>query len=69
MMVDMPGHGESSFDPNGDYTAHGMADFLDQVRTGRGTGWEGGWMVGAGWIVGSVKGVMGIFELLWGEKT
>lgn len=31
-MLDMPGHGESGFDPKGDYTAHGMADKLDQVR-------------------------------------
>lgn len=32
VMVDMPGHGDSTFLRNSDYSSNGMADKLDQVR-------------------------------------
>ncbi len=32
VMVDMPGHGESGFNPNGDYSSYGLADKLNEVR-------------------------------------
>ena len=31
VMLDMPGHGESSFKPNNDYSALGMADKIHSV--------------------------------------
>ena len=33
VMVDMPGHGESSFKTGSDYSSHGMADKLNGVST------------------------------------
>ena len=32
VMVDMPGHGESSFKSGSDYTSRGMSDKLNEVR-------------------------------------
>lgn len=32
VMVDMPGHGESGFQPKGDYSSRGMAVKLNRVR-------------------------------------
>ena len=33
VMLDMPGHGESGFQPNGDYSAEGMTAKLDEVQS------------------------------------
>lgn len=45
VMLDMPGHGESGFQPEGDYTARGMAVKLNRVR------WETGAWHSRGYLV------------------